>query len=101
MSKVPEYHLSHPERLDPSILVYASLYGLYGLHASGLGSEDPVHLRRLYWALAVCMPVYEVIGLYMRMRTIQTQISLRICAVPPAPLLFAFSKAYRPRRDKT
>ena len=48
MSKVPEYHLSHPERLDPSILVYASLYGLYGLHASGLGSEDPVHLGRLY-----------------------------------------------------
>ena len=47
------------------------------------------------------MSVYEVIGLYTRMRTTQTQISLRICAVSPAPLLFAFSKAYRPRRDKT
>ena len=40
MCKVPEYILS-----DPSILVHASLYGL---HVSGLGSEDPVHLRRLY-----------------------------------------------------
>ena len=93
MRKVLEYILS-----DPSILVHASLYGL---HVSGLGSEDPLHLCRLYWALATCMPVYEVIGLYMRMRTIQTKISLRICAVPPVPLLFAYSKAYRPRRDKT
>ena len=68
MRKVLEqaYQLSHPERLDPSILL------MYGLHTSGLGSEDPVHLRRLYWALAACIPVYEVIGLYTRMRTTQT-----------------------------
>ena len=63
MRKVPDYHPSHPEKIDPYILVHPSLYGL---HASSKGSVDPAHLRRLDWALTVCIPVYEVIGLFMR-----------------------------------
>ena len=45
-------------------------------------------------------PLHEKI-LLCCMRTIQTQISLRTCAVPSAPLMFTFSKAYGPLRDKT
>ena len=64
MRKLQEYHLSHLE--NTRFLHFSSYKSIYGLHVSSKGSVNPAHFRRLDCTLAVCIPVYEVIGLFTR-----------------------------------